>query len=159
MSTLMLISTASAITAAIPVVDVDGTIFIQGAIYIGLVLILNPLLFKPWLAAQAKRVTSIDGAFDKAKALRTEADELSSTYDAKLAAARDDALTMRSQIRRDEESTQAEMLTKARTEASKTLEENRERISKETDAAREALGGKVDELAEQITKKVLGRAS
>ncbi len=159
MSTLMLISTAFAYVASIPVVDVDGTIFIQGAIYIGLVFILNPLLFKPWLAAQAKRVTSIDGALAKAKSLRSEADELSSTYDAKLAEARDGALTMRSQMRREEEATQAKVLADARTRAGKGLDDNRERIAKETDAAREALGSKVDELASQITNKILGRAS
>ncbi|MBL4687352.1 MAG: hypothetical protein JKY37_22340 [Nannocystaceae bacterium] len=37
----------------IPVVDIDGTFFIQGALYILLALVLHPLLFKPWLAAQA----------------------------------------------------------------------------------------------------------
>ncbi len=159
MSTFMLNSTASAIVGAIPVVDIDGTFFIQGGIFITLIFVLKPILFDPWLAAQAKRVASIDGAFEKAKGLRAEADELSSTYDAKLDAARDEARTMRSQMRREEEATQAKVLADARATASKELDENRARIAKDTDAAREALGGKVDELADQITTKILGRAS
>lgn len=159
MSPLTLLTSAPALFAALPVVDIDATIFVQGGIFIALVLVLKPVLFTPWLEAQAKRVASIDGAFDNAKSLRAEADELSSDYDAKLATARDEALTMRSHMRREEEATQAKTLAAARTQASKELEDNRTRIAAETDKAREALGGKVDELATQITEKVLGRAS
>lgn len=159
MSPLTFFIHAPALVAALPVVDVDSTIFVQGGIFIALVFVLKPILFTPWLEAQAKRLVSIDGAFDKAKSLRTEADELSSDYDAKLATARDEALTMRSHMRRDEEATQAKSLAEARGAASKELEANRARLAAETEKAREALGGKVDELADQITHKVLGRAS
>lgn len=159
MSPLTFFIHAPALVAALPVVDVDSTIFVQGGIFIALVFVLKPILFTPWLEAQAKRLVSIDGAFDKAKALRTEADELSSDYDAKLATARDEALTMRSHMRRDEEATQAKSLAEARSAAGKELEANRARLTAETEKAREALGGKVDELADQITHKVLGRAS
>ncbi len=159
MSQLTLFSHAPALVAAIPVVDIDATIFVQGGIFIALVFVLKPILFTPWLEAQAKRLVSIDGAFEKAKALRTEADELSSTYDAQLATARDEALTMRSHIRRDEEASQAKSLAAARTAATQELEDNRARLASEATQARVALGGKVDELADQITHKVLGRAS
>ncbi|MBV1857087.1 MAG: ATP synthase F0 subunit B [Nannocystaceae bacterium] len=159
MSPLTLLTSAPALLAALPVVDIDATIFIQGGIFIALVLVLKPVLFTPWLEAQAKRVASIDGAFDKAKSLRTEADELSSDYDAKLAIARDEALTMRSHMRREEEAAQAKTLANARALAGKELDDNRVRIAAETDKARQALGDKVDELANQITEKVLGRAS
>lgn len=159
MSPLTLLTSAPALLAALPVVDIDATIFVQGGIFIALVLVLKPVLFTPWLEAQAKRVASIDGAFDNAKSLRAEADELSSDYDAKLATARDEALTMRSHMRREEEAAQAKTLAAARTQASKELDDNRTRIAAETEKAREALGGKVDELANQITEKVLGRAS
>ncbi len=159
MSPLTFFIHAPALVAALPVVDVDSTIFVQGGIFIALVFVLKPVLFTPWLEAQAKRVSSIDGAFDKAKSLRSEADALSSDYDTKLAAARDEALTMRSQLRREEEATQAKTLADARAQASKELDENRARIASEADKAREALGGKVDELANSITSKVLGRAS
>lgn len=159
MSPLTLSTFVPALVASIPVVDMDATIFIQGGIFIALIFVLKPVLFTPWLEAQAKRVSSIDGAFDKAKSLRAEADALSSEYDSKLAAARDEALTMRSQMRREEEATQAKTLAEARAQASKELDENRARIASEADQAREALGGKVDELANSITSKVLGRAS
>jgi F0F1-type ATP synthase membrane subunit b/b' len=46
-----------------------------------------------------------------------------------------------------------------RDEATKKLEAERSRIAKESEAARQALSGRVDELANEITTKVLGRAS
>jgi F-type H+-transporting ATPase subunit b len=144
-----------AIVAA-PVIDVDGTFFIQAGIYIALILVLNPLLFKPWLAAQARRRESIDGALEKAKNLRVEADALSEEYDSRLADARDRAAASRSKARREEEAEQAKTLAEARDEAAKDLDAARERTAREADAAREALRGRVDELAAQISDKVLG---
>jgi F-type H+-transporting ATPase subunit b len=144
---------------AAPVVDIDGTFFVQGAIYVALVLVLHPLLFKPWLAAQARRTEAIDGALLKAKALRGDADTLSTEYDRRLADARDQAAELRSKVRLQEEAAQGETLAKARGRASEELEAARERLDREGASARQALGGKVDELADQITGKILGRAS
>ncbi len=144
------------IVSASPVIDLDGTFFIQAGIYIGLILLLNPLLFKPWLAAQARRRESIEGALEKAKDLRVEADALSQKYDAQLAEARDRALAMRSRARREEEAAQAQQLAAAREEAAKQLDKAREDIAKKATEARAALVGRVDELAAQITDKVLG---
>ncbi len=144
---------------AIPVVDIDGTMFVQGGIYIVLVLVLGPLLFKPWLEAQARRVEAVDGALAKAKTMRAEADALSSDYEQRLDQARERAHGVRSEARREEEASQATALASARSEANEELAQQRERISAETDQAREALAGRVDELALEITTKLLGRAS
>jgi F-type H+-transporting ATPase subunit b len=156
MATTPFIATA---LLAVPVVDIDNTVFIQGGIYLLLIVILNPLLFKPWLEAQKRRHDAIDGAFDKAKKLRSDADSLGAEYDEKLSAARDRALEMRSKVTREEEGKQAEKLAGVRDEAAKTLEANRKKVAEEATAAREALSGRVDELAGQITNKILGRAS
>ena len=144
---------------AAPVVDIDGTLFVQGGIFLALVVILKPLLFTPWLEAQRRRTESIDGALAKAKALRSDADALVADYDERLATARDRALEMRSVARRDEETTQAKVLADTRAEASASLERERERLLREADQARDALGTRVDDLATQIASKVLGRPS
>ena len=122
---------ASLLLAAAPVVDIDGTFFVQGGIYVGLVLILTPLLFKPWLAALARRTEAIEGATKKAKALRADANELGARYDEKLAEARDKAHEVRSDARRDEETKQSEVVALARNSAQEKLEAARKKAAEE----------------------------
>ena len=61
---------------AIPVVDVDNTIFIQGGLFLVLIFILKPLLFDPWLAARDRRAQRIGGAHEEAALMRDQIREL-----------------------------------------------------------------------------------
>jgi F-type H+-transporting ATPase subunit b len=144
---------------AIPVVDIDGTLFIQLGIFLALVVVLGPLLFKPWLEALERRKSAIEGALARSKTMRSEADALAKDYDQRLEAARERAHGVRSDARRREEAAQAETLAAARDDANASLARDRERIAEQAAAAREALGARVDELADAITTKLLGRAS
>ena len=154
----MLASIAQAANAA-PVVDLDGTALIQGGLFIALMLILNPLLFQPWLEAQARRTKSIEGAVADARELEARAKHLGDDYDRKREAARDAALADRSQARRGEEKKVADTLASVRADATADLEAQRKRIREEADRARASLQGRVEELAGQIANKLLGRAS
>lgn len=144
---------------AIPVVDIDGTMFVQLGIFVALVFILGPLLFKPWLEAQERRKTAIDGAIADGKAMRTKADALVAEHDQRLEHAREKAHGLRSDARREEEAAQAKTLATARDDAAQALVRERERIATEAATAREALASRVDELADTIATKLLGRAS
>ncbi|MCA9656495.1 MAG: hypothetical protein H6712_04435 [Myxococcales bacterium] len=150
---------ASTLVASIPVVDIDGTLFVQLGIYLALVVILGPMLFKPWLEALDRRKEAVEGAVAKAKDMRAEADDLARDYEQRMEAAREKAHLVRSSARREEEESQAKSLAAARNAANDELAAERKRIADETDQAREALGGRVDELADEITNKLLGRAS
>ncbi|MEX1367699.1 MAG: ATP synthase F0 subunit B [Nannocystaceae bacterium] len=150
---------ASTLVASIPVVDIDGTMFVQLGIYLALVIILGPMLFKPWLEAQERRRQAVEGAVAKAHDMRAEADDLHRDYEERMEVAREKAHVMRSSERREEEEQQAKALAEARAAANEQLAAERKRIAAETEQAREALGGRVDELANDITTKLLGRAS
>jgi F-type H+-transporting ATPase subunit b len=149
----------SSLLLAIPVVDIDGTLYLQLGIFLALVFILGPLLFKPWLAAQARRTEAVDGALAQSKAMRTQADDLARDYDQRLELAREKAQVVRSDAHREEALVQAAKLTTVRSDANASLARERERIAAEATTAREALGARVDELADTITAKLLGRAS
>ena len=151
-------STLAALLAA-PVVDVDGTFFVQGGIYIALIFILKPLLFTPWLEAQERRKQAVEGSHKKAKTLAADAEALVAQYAERLEAARDKAHGVRADARRDEEGKKAKTLAGARDEAQKLLDEARNKIDADAVKAREDLSGRVDELASDITTKLLGRAS
>src|SRR5690606_22599551 len=75
-------------SAAAPVVDIDGTFFIQAGIFLLLMAILYPLLFKPWLATQQRREQAIAGTTAAASDLRARAEEEARNYDTRLAEVR-----------------------------------------------------------------------
>ncbi|MEM6994719.1 MAG: hypothetical protein AAF721_29670 [Myxococcota bacterium] len=144
---------------SIPVIDIDGTLFIQGGLFIALALVLHPLLFKPWLAAQARRAEAIDGALAKAKTLLQDADALVGDYEKGLDDARSNAIDERAGRRRGVEAEQAAKVAETRQGAMKTLDEDRARIAAEAEAARSGLATEVGNLANTIAARLLGRAS
>lgn len=144
---------------AAPVVDIDGTLFVQGGIFLALIFILNPLLFKPWLETQARRAEAIEGAATKAVALRGQADALVKDYDEKIAAARERALDVRGSVRREEEAKQAIVLAEARNVAAAEGEAARARLATSVANARADLAGRVEELGKTIADKLLGKGA
>jgi len=141
-----------------PVVDIDGTFFIQAGIFIGLVIVLHPLLFKPWLAARARRSEAIEGAAKKAVRLREQADELVADYDARLAKAQEQANEVRAKAHREEDAKASSKLADVRTAVATETDAERARVSAQAEEARKQLGEKVEDLAQAIATKLLGRA-
>lgn len=150
---------ASKTLVAAPVVDVDGTLFVQAGIFLTLMLVLNGVLFRPWLATLERRGEAIGGALVKAKALRTDAQTLATEYDQKITVARDRAAELRAQSHQEEEATQSRQLAATRAQASTELEAARVRVREEAEQARQTLSSRIDGLAEDIATKILGRAS
>lgn len=144
---------------AAPVVDIDGTLFVQGGIFLALIFILEPLLFRPWLETQARRAEAIEGAAAKAVSLREQADGLVKDYDEKIAAARERALDLRGVARREEETKQAAVLAEARNAAVAEGEAARARIATSVANARADLAGRVEELGKTIADKLLGKGA
>jgi F-type H+-transporting ATPase subunit b len=143
---------------AIPVVDIDNTIFIQGGLFLLLIFVLKPLLFDPWLAARDRRAQRIGGAHEEAALMREQADEKSVEYDARLRRAKDEAISLRSDRRKVAEAEEAKLVASARQEAAESLDATKARISADIEQARTELQGRVDSLAADVTKQVLGRA-
>jgi F-type H+-transporting ATPase subunit b len=149
----------TALLAAAPVVDLDGTIFVQGGLFLLMVVLLRPLLFRPWLELQDRREQAIGGATRAAEELRREAAGAGSDYDARLADARARAADRRASARREQEGERAKATAAVRAEAERDLDAARTRLRAEAEAARGQLVARVDELANQVVAKILGRAS
>lgn len=124
-----------------------------------LMLVLQPLLFKPWLEVQSRRAQRIDGAFAEAERMEAEAATTEADYAKKMAEARAGALGARSKDRHVKEAEAATLLDAARSDASKSLASETARLDKEAAAARSALEIRIDDLAESVAQKVLGRTA
>ncbi len=146
------------VASSAPVIDFDGTAYVQLGIFLVLMLVLHPLLFKPWLETRERRETSIAGAVAEADRLRREADETGERYDTRLKAAREEAQGIRNTARKEVEASRVELVSTTRSKSGQELEEARARSLREADAAREALQGEIDDLAHAVASKILGRA-
>ena len=65
---------------AAPVVDLDGTFFVQGGLFLLLCIVLNVVLFQPWLKLRDLRVDRIDGALARSVEVLAEAEALGTSY-------------------------------------------------------------------------------
>ena len=147
------------LVAATPVVDIDGTFFVQGGLFLLMVLVLRPTLFEPWLAAQQARHEAIEGARAEAERLEAKARELSDAYDRKVAEARERAARERSRIQREEEARRDAAIRAAREAAEAEVLETRLRLTREAEEARKQLAAQADTLAKEILERILGRAA
>ncbi|HEY8380069.1 MAG TPA: ATP synthase F0 subunit B [Nannocystis sp.] len=144
-------------SAAAPVVDIDGTAFIQAGLFFLLMAILYPLLFKPWLATQQRREQAIAGTIAAASDLRARAEEEGRDYDRRIGEVRARAAAIRSEAVKAGEEERQRQLAEARAAASAENEALRERLAREAEEARATLATRVDELAHDIATKLLGR--
>lgn len=156
--TLVLGSYALASESA-PVVDIDNTIFLQAILFLFLFVVLNVFLFKPWLEVRERRAKQIGGAVSEAQALRTRASDASSEYEQRLAAAREQAIVERSDSRRAAEAEEATIVGTARRDATAELDAYKRTLEQQAGEARTELGGRIDVLAGDITKQILGRSA
>ena len=143
---------------AAPVVDIDGTLFVQGGLFLLLMLVLWPLLFKPWLAAQERRAEAIQGALVKSKDVRRKADAL--LVELRHQARRAPAIVRTICARRcvtTKRACRRKPSQKRAAAAMSTRDEARKTIAAQAETARAALATKVDELAQDIVTRLLGR--
>ncbi|HLT39112.1 MAG TPA: hypothetical protein VK034_22665 [Enhygromyxa sp.] len=144
---------------SLPVVDIDNTIFLQALLFLFLLAVLNFLLFKPWLEIKERRAKRIGGALEDAAELRERAAASERDYAARLVKARDQAMGIRSDRRREAEEREAEIVNVARRDAAASLESRKAMLSGEVEQARAELEGRVESLARDITTQVLGRSA
>lgn len=142
---------------SLPVVDIDNTIFLQALLFLLLLVVLNFVLFQPWLEVKERRAKRIGGALADAGELRERASAAELDYATRLAKARDEAMTIRSDRRRQADEQEATIVGDARREAAAALDARKQTLASEVEQARTELGGRVDALARDITSQVLGR--
>ena len=140
-----------------PLVDIDGTVFVQLGIFLLLIVVLNHFVFRPFLALRAERTDKIDGARAEAQKVSQDADAKLATYEAKIVAVRKEAATVRGQIRAEGDARGAELLGAARRDSQATIEAARQKLERSTQAAALSLRTKADQLAGAIVSKLLGR--
>ena len=140
-----------------PLIDVDGTLFVQFFFFIIMLIVLSRVLFKPYLQMREQRHKGIEGAREEASSMQERAQKTNADYDARLTKARLRGAEERARLRGEGAIYERQVLGAARDESQKTLEAARGRIAGDADSAREKLTIESTALARQIAKKILGR--
>ena len=140
-----------------PLIDLDGTVFVQFGLFLVLFIILSQVLWKPYLALRDDRDKGMGGARDQAEEMTAKTREMTATYDKRLAEAKTKASDERNQIRITGANREREILDEARQKAQAAQGKAREQIAAQSAAARQKLEADSASLAKTVVKRILGR--
>jgi F-type H+-transporting ATPase subunit b len=154
----MLLATLGVATAPQAInVDVDLTFVVQLVLFVGLTLILKPVLFDPMLKLFEERERRIDGAKVQARKIDEKSATALAKYEEEMAKARATATTEREKIRGEALQREQEILAAVRASAGKVLEDGKRAVHTEAERARAALKTDAQAIARELASRVLGR--
>jgi F-type H+-transporting ATPase subunit b len=139
------------------IIDLDGTVFVQLAMFFIAFLALRSLVFKPMVALLDAREEAIDGAKHLAKKLEGEVKEKQAAFEAELKKVRATSSDERDRLRAEGQALEDKLLEKVRIETQELVVDARKRLEGEAQLVRQQLTAQRPELAREIASKVLGR--
>jgi F-type H+-transporting ATPase subunit b len=145
------------LAAAHPLIDIDGTVFVQFGLFLILWLVANKLLFQPYLQLRERRKAGIEGARAESERMTAQADAKLADYEKQLAAARSRANDEGRKVRAEAAAHEKDVTDMARAETQKSIDEATTKMRGEAEAARLQLLPQANTLAKQIASKLLGR--
>ncbi len=139
------------------VMDIDRTMLVQSCVFIFLIVVLSPLLFKPVLRLLEERERRTEGARRDAREMQDKAENLLLRYQAKLEDVRRAAAQERERLRAETLQLESTILGEARAATAKLVEQGRAQIEREVTKIRSEMGVHSQAIAREIGSKILGR--
>ncbi len=138
-------------------ISIDFSLVVQIVLFLILWSILRRVLFGPMGRLMAERERRTEGAHAEARSMVEEGRELQAQYDAAIAKARAEGEVIKSEIREEALRVRNVILSQGRDVATRKIQEIKEEVRKEMEAARRVASTNADALAQQMAEKVLGR--
>lgn len=139
------------------IIDLDGTVFVQLAMFFIAFFALYVLVFKPMVALLDARDLAIEGAKDEAKHLDAEVLEKQASFEAQLKRVQSTSGEERERLRAEGQELERKLLETVRVETTQLLNDAKAQLDSESAAARSELTAQRPELARIIASRVLGR--
>lgn len=139
--------------------ELNATVLIQAVILLVLMAWLSPMLFGPIMRVFDEREKRTHGAGDDAKKFQASADEKAAVVEQKTREAQAKARSVLMDLREQARAQETVVLAEAREKAAARLDEARSELFEATEEARAKLKGDANAIADEIVKKVLGRAA
>jgi F-type H+-transporting ATPase subunit b len=139
------------------VIQINVTLIVQIINFLVVLLVLNALLYKPVMAKIREREARIRNDRDKAAELDGQVQEQEKRHQQELAIVRQTGAQEKNALTVEAKKNEAEILDKARAEASRIVEDMKASIRVEAEEVRKALTAEMTPLAQSISEKILGR--
>lgn len=139
------------------IIDLDGTFWLQLALFAIAFLALRPLIFRPMVALFEARENAIEGAKLEALRLQDEAEAETQEFDDEMRRLRLQAGEERDRLRAEGKRLEKSVLDHVREDSEKQLAEADAKLATEAAKLREEMKTSVPALAKQIASKLLSR--
>jgi F-type H+-transporting ATPase subunit b len=138
-------------------ISLDYSLFYQIVLFLVLWLILNKVLFRPYLRLLEERERRTAGTRQEAIDLEQEGARLRAQYEEKIAQAQIAGYAAREAILQEARQQRERILTQAHADAMSTLEAVRREVASEMQKERQLAAAEVRTIAQEMAGKVLGR--
>lgn len=140
-----------------PLIDVDGTVLIQFALFLVMLFVLSRFMFRPYLKLRDLRKEGIEGAREKAHDMDARAKKIVADYDEKLLKARQRGAEERMRLRQEGAARERQIVGAAREEVGRTTDSAKANVAKQAGDVKTQLEAQAQVLARQMASKILGR--
>ncbi|MEM9189871.1 MAG: ATP synthase F0 subunit B [Myxococcota bacterium] len=139
------------------IIDLDGTLFVQLALFTVLFFILKSLVFKPMVKLFEAREEAIEGAREDAKRMEKEAAEKADTFEEEMREVRLKAQAERDKLRVEGARLERAVLDKVREETRQTMAQAEKNLTQEATRVRKEIDATIPKLANEMAGRLLGR--
>ncbi len=154
---LMLAISEGAEEKAPPVIDIDGTVLVQFAIFIAMFIVLRQFLFKPYIQMRDDRAHRISSAEATADETQKKAASIEKQFKEKMDKARQSAEDERLKLAHEGRQREEELLLGARERAQGRIRATREQVATQVAQAQVELSQRAETLSKVLANKLLGR--
>jgi F-type H+-transporting ATPase subunit b len=140
------------------IINLNMTLLLQVVNFLILIVLLSRFLYKPLTQFLAARAEGIKRSLEEAKAAREAAAKAQQEYEARIAATRREAATMREAAVREVEEERQRLLKASRDEAGRLLAEAKTQIEQEVKKAKAELREEVVGLSLGVAERLIGRS-
>jgi F-type H+-transporting ATPase subunit b len=139
-------------------ISLDKSLIVQAVNFVILLLILQRLLYKPFLAKMEERTGAIKRSLEEAQAARAEAAHQAEENATRLRQAHAEAAAIREQALKEAGEEQRRLVESARAEAQRLVESAKAQMDADIRRAREELRREVADLATAVAEKLVRRS-
>lgn len=135
----------------------DVTLFYQMVIFLGLVFILNQILYKPILSIIDRRKKQLEESENEIQLFNDSVDKKVAEYEEKLKLAKHSASDQKKEIIEEGVNQAKNIVDAVRNEIPSMVREFQQKMDAETQKAQSVLDGHSKQLSLEIAQKILGR--